>query len=76
MSKRARSLPYSPIIPHGWGTCPVDPGDRVRHLVVERRPVEEFTMADTIGDLVADSLGALAAAVVALYVRRRGKRLT
>ena len=33
-------------------------------------------MADTIGDLVADSLGALAAAVVALYVRRRGKRLT
>lgn len=38
--------------------------------------VGEYTMADTIGDLIADTLGALAAALVALFVRRRGDRLT
>ncbi|MBW3654218.1 MAG: hypothetical protein KY433_11710 [Actinobacteria bacterium] len=38
--------------------------------------VDKFTMADTIGDLIADSLGALAAASVALFIRRRGERLT
>lgn len=38
--------------------------------------VGKYTMADTIGDLIADSLGALAAALVALFIRRRGERLT
>ncbi len=38
--------------------------------------VGKFTMADTIGDLMADSLGALGAALVALFVRQRGERLT
>jgi hypothetical protein len=38
--------------------------------------VDQFTMADTIGDLVVDSIGALAAALVALFIRRRGERLT
>ncbi len=38
--------------------------------------VGKYTMADTIGDLIADSLGALCAALVALFIRRRGERLT
>lgn len=38
--------------------------------------VGKYTMADTIGDLLADSLGALGAALVALYIRWRGERLT
>ncbi len=38
--------------------------------------VGKFTMADTIGDLIVDSAGALAAALVALALRRRGDRLT
>ncbi len=38
--------------------------------------VGEYTAADTIGDLLADSLGAFAAALVALFSRRRGERLT
>ena len=37
--------------------------------------VGEYTMADTIGDLIVDSLGALAAALVALFLRWRGERL-
>ena len=38
--------------------------------------VGRFTMADTISDLLVDSLGALAAALVALTLRRSGDRLT
>jgi VanZ family protein len=38
--------------------------------------VGKFTMADTISDLLVDSLGALAAALVALALRRSGDRLT
>jgi len=38
--------------------------------------VGRFSMADTISDLLIDSLGALAAALVALFFRRRGERLT
>ncbi len=38
--------------------------------------VGHYTMADTIGDLLVDSAGALAAALVALGLRRRGGRLT
>lgn len=38
--------------------------------------VGKYAMADTIGDLVADSLGALCAAVVALFIRWRGDRMT
>ncbi len=38
--------------------------------------VGHYTMADTIGDLLVDSAGALAAALVALALRRRGDRLT
>jgi VanZ family protein len=38
--------------------------------------VGRFTMADTISDLLVDSLGALAAALVALALRRSGDRLT
>lgn len=38
--------------------------------------VGKYTMADTIGDLLVDSTGALAAALVALALRRRGDRLT
>lgn len=38
--------------------------------------VGRFTLADTISDLILDSVGALAAAVVALALRRPGDRLT
>ena len=38
--------------------------------------VGKFTMADTISDLLVDSAGALAAALVALALRRSGDRLT
>lgn len=38
--------------------------------------VGHFTMADTISDLLVDSAGALAAAMVALALRRRGDRPT
>ncbi len=38
--------------------------------------VGKYTMADTISDLLVDSAGALAAALVALELRRRGDRLT
>ncbi len=38
--------------------------------------VGKYTMADTISDLLVDSAGALAAALVALVLRRRGDRLT
>lgn len=38
--------------------------------------VGKYTMADTISDLLVDSAGALAAALVALMLRRRGDRLT
>jgi hypothetical protein len=38
--------------------------------------VGHYTMADTIGDLLVDSAGALTAALVALAFRRRGDRLT
>ena len=38
--------------------------------------VGNYTMADTIGDLFADSSGALCAAVVALFIRWRGYRIT
>ena len=38
--------------------------------------VAEYPMADTISDLLADSGGALAAALVALALRRSGDRLT
>ncbi len=38
--------------------------------------VGHYTMADTIGDLLVDSAGALAAALVALALRRSGDRLT
>lgn len=38
--------------------------------------VGHFTLADTIGDLLVDSAGALAAALVALALRRSGDRLT
>lgn len=38
--------------------------------------VGHFTMADTISDLLVDSAGALAAAIVALALRRRGDRPT
>ena len=38
--------------------------------------VGHYTMADTISDLLVDSAGALAAALVALVLRRRGDRLT
>ena len=38
--------------------------------------VGKYTMADTISDLLVDSTGALAAALVALVLRRRGDRLT
>lgn len=38
--------------------------------------VGKYPMADTIGDLLIDSLGALAAALMALAFRRRGERLT
>jgi hypothetical protein len=38
--------------------------------------VGHYTMADTINDLLVDSAGALAAALVALALRRRGDRLT
>jgi VanZ family protein len=38
--------------------------------------VGKFTMADTISDLLVDSVGALAAALVALALRRPGDRLT
>jgi hypothetical protein len=38
--------------------------------------VGTYTMADTISDLLVDSGGALAAALVALALRRSGDRLT
>jgi VanZ family protein len=38
--------------------------------------VGHYTMADTINDLLVDSAGALAAALVALVLRQRGDRLT
>jgi hypothetical protein len=38
--------------------------------------VGKYTLADTISDLLVDSIGALAAALVALVLRRRGDRLT
>ncbi len=38
--------------------------------------VGKYTMADTISDLLVDSVGALAAALVALALRRSGDRLT
>ena len=38
--------------------------------------VGKYTMADTISDLLVDSGGALAAALVALALRRSGDRLT
>jgi hypothetical protein len=38
--------------------------------------VGHYTMADTINDLLVDSAGALAAALVALALRRRGDHLT
>ena len=38
--------------------------------------VGKYTLADTISDLLVDSAGALAAALVALVLRRRGDRLT
>jgi VanZ family protein len=38
--------------------------------------VGQYTMADTISDLLVDSGGALAAALVALALRRSGDRLT
>jgi hypothetical protein len=38
--------------------------------------VGKYTMADTISDLLVDSGGALAAALVALLLRRSGDRLT
>ena len=38
--------------------------------------VGHYTMADTISDLLVDSVGALAAALVALVLRRSGDRLT
>ena len=38
--------------------------------------VGHYTIADTINDLLVDSAGALAAALVALALRRRGDRLT
>jgi hypothetical protein len=38
--------------------------------------VGKYTLADTISDLIVDSAGALAAALVALVLRRRGDRLT
>ena len=38
--------------------------------------VGHYTMADTISDLLVDSGGALAAALVALALRRSGDRLT
>ncbi|HYZ05837.1 MAG TPA: hypothetical protein VE691_12215, partial [Rubrobacter sp.] len=38
--------------------------------------VGKYTMADTISDLLVDSGGALAAAFVALALRRSGDRLT
>ena len=38
--------------------------------------VGKYTMADTISDLLVDSGGALAAALVALALRRSGERLT
>jgi hypothetical protein len=38
--------------------------------------VGKYTMADTISDLLVDSGGALAAALVALVLRRSGDRLT
>jgi hypothetical protein len=38
--------------------------------------VGKYTMADTISDPLVDSGGALAAALVALLLRRSGARLT
>jgi len=38
--------------------------------------VGKYTMANTISDLLVDSGGALAAALVALLLRRSGDRLT
>jgi VanZ family protein len=38
--------------------------------------IGKYTMADTISDLLVDSAGALAAALVALALRRSGDRLT
>lgn len=38
--------------------------------------IGKYSMADTIGDLLIDSSGALAAALFALAFRRRGERLT
>jgi VanZ family protein len=38
--------------------------------------VGKYTLADTISDLLVDSAGALAAALVALVLRQRGDRLT
>ena len=38
--------------------------------------IGHYTMADTISDLLVDSVGALAAALVALALRRSGDRLT
>jgi hypothetical protein len=38
--------------------------------------VGKYTMVDTISDLLVDSGGALAAALVALGLRRSGDRLT
>jgi hypothetical protein len=38
--------------------------------------VGKYTMADTISDLLVGSAGALAAALVALALRRSGDRLT
>ena len=38
--------------------------------------VGKYTLADTINDLLVDSAGALAAALVALVLRRRGDRIT
>jgi hypothetical protein len=38
--------------------------------------VGKYTMADTISALLVDSGGALAAALVALALRRSGERLT
>ena len=38
--------------------------------------IGKFTLADTISDLLVDSIGALLAALVALALRRSGDRLT
>jgi hypothetical protein len=44
--------------------------------IIEWFFIGKYTMADTISDLLVDSGGALAAALVALALRRSGDRLT